>query len=51
MILLLSQDSPERNAIARILRQAGYEVREVLRLAVDDPQLGYPKHIVHRGSH
>ena len=45
MVLLVSHDSPERNATARILRQAGYEVleastgQEALRLAGDLPEL------------
>ena len=45
MILLVSHDSPERNATARILRQAGYEVleaatgQEALRLVEDGPEL------------
>src|SRR5450631_699127 len=45
MILLVSHDSPERNATVRILRQAGYEVleaatgQEALRLVEDGPEL------------
>jgi PAS domain S-box-containing protein len=45
MILLVSHDSPERNATARILRLAGYEVleaatgQEALRLVEDGPEL------------
>ena len=45
MILLVNHDSPERNAAARLLRQAGYEVleaatgQEALRLVEDGPEL------------
>ena len=45
MILLVSHDSPERDATTRILRQAGYEVLqattggEALRLAGEGPQM------------
>ena len=45
MILLVSHDSPQRNATARILRQAGYEVleaatgQEALRLVEYGPEL------------
>jgi len=45
MILIVNHDTPERNTIARILLQAGYEVieatsgQEALRLVEDGPEM------------
>ncbi|MHB1745224.1 MAG: hypothetical protein ACYCRE_10720 [Acidobacteriaceae bacterium] len=50
ILILLASHSLLRSATTRVLRQAGYEVQEALRLAGDYPRLRYPRRTFRRRS-